>query len=71
MYYTFAVGALVGGIKDVLPEVGQAFELQKLKKQPKITIVVPKMPKTVLMGSGTVIRKVLSWLIQIEEWKVC
>lgn len=23
------------------------------------------------MGSGTVIRKVLSWLIQIEEWKVC
>ena len=29
------------------------------------------MPKTVLMGSGTVIRKVLSWLIQIEEWKVC
>lgn len=30
MYYTFAVGALVGGIKDVLPEVGRAFELQKL-----------------------------------------
>ena len=51
---TLVVGALVGGIKDVLREVARVFS-EVPKTEPAITMTVVEMQETVLIGSDTII----------------
>ena len=51
---TLVVGALVGGIKDVLREVGRIFS-EVPETETAITMTVVEMQETVLIGSDTII----------------
>ena len=66
MIVPIVVGALHGGITDVLREVGRVFsELPETE----LTILgtVADMQKTFLVDSDTIIEKVFSGLVQTED----
>ena len=55
------ISAFGGGIKEILKELENMFEKDDLCER-----VVAEIQKTILMDSGTVIRKVLSGLAQSD-----
>ena len=55
------ISALGGGIKETIKELENIFETNDLCKQ-----VVAEMQKTILIDSETIIRKVLSGLIESD-----
>ena len=56
------ISAFGGGIKEILKELENVFEKDDLCER-----IVTEMQKTILMDSETIIRKVLSELIQ-SDW---
>ena len=56
------IGCLGGGINKSIKEVRRIFENDELAKQ-----IVGTMQKTVLMDSETILRKILSGLVQYVE----
>ena len=56
------IGCLGGGINKSIKEVRRIFENDELAKQ-----IVGTMQKTVLMDSETILRKILSGLVQYAE----
>ena len=59
------ISALGGGIKETIKELKNIFETNDLSKQ-----VVAEMQKTILMDSETIIRKVLSGLVESDINKI-
>ena len=59
------IGALGGGIKEVLRDVGRVFS-ECLDRERLIEITVAEMHNTVLMDSKSIVRKVLPGLVQHE-----
>ena len=63
MAVSLVIGALVGGIRQIVVDMGKSFENKDLLKW-----TICDMQKTVLMDSETTSRKVLSGLVQeIDE----
>ena len=63
MAVSLVIGALVGGIRQIVVDIGKSFENKDLLKW-----TICDMQKTVLMDSETTSRKVLSGLVQeIDE----
>ena len=63
MIVPVVIGALGGGIKDVLRDEGRVFG-ERLERERLAEITVAEMQKTVLMDSESIVRKVLSGLVQ-------
>ena len=59
MAVSLVIGALVGGIRQIVVDIGKSFENKDLLKW-----TICDMQKTVLMDSETTSRKVLSGLVQ-------
>ena len=59
MVLPLVIGALSGGIRQVILDMGKSFKKKDLLKP-----IVCEMQKTVLMDSETTSRKVLSGLVQ-------
>ena len=59
MVVPLVIGALGGGIRQIMVDIGKIFENKDLLKQ-----TICEMQKTVLMDSETTSRKVLSGLVQ-------
>ena len=57
------IGALGGGIKDALRDVGSVFG-ERLERERLAEIIVAEMQNTVLMDIESIVRKVLSGLVQ-------
>ena len=55
------ISAFGGGIKEILKELENMFE-----KDDFCESIVAEIQKTILMDSGTIIRKVLSGLVQSD-----
>ena len=63
MAVSLVIGALGGGIRQIMVDMGKSFENKDLLK-----LTICDMQKTVLMDSETTSRKVLSGLVQeIDE----
>ena len=60
------IGALGGGIKEVLSDVKRVFG-ENSEPERLAEITVAEMQKTMLMGSESMIRKILSGLVQHED----
>ena len=56
---SLVIGALGGGIRQIMVDMGKSFENKDLLK-----LTICDMQKTVLMDSETTSRKVLSGLVQ-------
>jgi hypothetical protein len=56
------IGALGGGMRQITKDMAKVFENGELLKR-----IVGEMQKTVLMDSETILRKVLSGLVQQED----
>ena len=59
MAVSLVIGALGGGIRQIMVDMGKSFENKDLLKW-----TICEMQKTVLMDSETTSRKVLSGLVQ-------
>ena len=59
MVAPLVIGALGGGIRQIMVDMGKSFENKDLLKR-----TICEMEKTVLMDSETTSRKVLSGLVQ-------
>ena len=59
MVVALVIGALGGGIRKIMADMGKFFENKDLLKR-----TICEMQKTVLMDSETTSRKVLSGLVQ-------
>ena len=59
MAVSLVIGALGGGIRQIMVDMGKSFENKDLLK-----LTICDMQKTVLMDSETTSRKVLSGLVQ-------
>ena len=59
MVALLVIGALGGGIRQIMVDMGKSFENKDLLKR-----TICEMDKTVLMDSETTSRKVLSGLVQ-------
>ena len=59
MVVPMVIGALGGGIRQIMVDMGKSFENKDLLKR-----TICEMEKTVLMDSETTSRKVLSGLVQ-------
>ena len=59
MAASLVIGALGGGIRQIMVDMGKSFENKDLLK-----LTICDMQKTVLMDSETTSRKVLSGLVQ-------
>ena len=59
MVALLVIGALGGGIRQIMVDMGKSFENKDLLKR-----TICEMEKTVLMDSETTSRKVLSGLVQ-------
>ena len=59
MVAPLVIGALGGGIRQIMVDMGKSFENKDLLKR-----TICEMDKTVLMDSETTSRKVLSGLVQ-------
>ena len=59
MVVALVIGALGGGIRQIMADMGNFFENKDLLKR-----TICEMQKTVLMDSETTSRKVLSGLVQ-------
>ena len=55
------IGALGGGIKEVIHEVKKIFKQDDLSEK-----IVGEMQRTILMDGETIIRKILSGLVQTD-----
>ena len=55
------ISAFGGGIKEISKELENMFENDDLRER-----IVAEVQKTILMGSETIIRKVLSRLVQSD-----
>ncbi len=62
MVVLLIIGALGGGMRQITKDMEKVFENGELLKR-----IVREMQKTVLMDSETILRKVLSGLIQQED----
>ena len=60
------IGALGGGIKEVLRDVERIFS-ERLERERLAERAVAEMQKTVLVDSESMVRKVLSGLVQHED----
>ena len=60
------IGALGGGMKEVLRAVERVFS-ERLERKQLAEKAVAEMQKTVLMDSESMVRKVLSGLVQHED----
>ena len=60
------IGALGGGMKEVLRDVERVFS-ERLERKKLAEKAVAEMQKTVLMDSESMVRKVLSGLVQHED----
>ena len=63
---SIVIGALGGGIKEMLSDVKRVFN-ENSEKELLAEITVAEMQKTMLMGSESMIRKILSGLVQHED----
>ena len=65
MVVPLVIGALDGGIRQIIVDIGKFFENKVLLKR-----TVCEMQKTVLMDSETTLRKVLSGLVQEMDLQI-
>ena len=64
MVVPLIIGALGGGMHQIAKDLGMIFENNDIKQK-----TICEMQKTILMDSETMVRKVLSGLIQdMDEW---